>query len=104
VDPETAQIDAARDVGAELGGTPHRHLRRRPYPGRSHPALPGTAQRRPACPEHRLKVKCGHGLNTGTSNRLKAGGVRRVLHRPQHHGPGHPGGSRAGRPGDGGAD
>jgi hypothetical protein len=101
VDPVTPQIDAAREAGAEWVEL-HTAFMPTP-PGRSHPALSGTAQRRPARPEYRPEGQMRPRPQLPEHQAVpRPGGVRRVLHRPQHHGPGHPGGPGAGRPGDGG--
>ena len=105
VDPETAQIDAAKEVGAEWvelhTGTYADAITRaeatRLFQELLNAArharslgLEGEVRPRPQLPEHQAVSR--------------PGGIRRVLHRAFHHGPGHPGGDRAGRPGDGGAD
>ena len=84
VDPVTAADRRGQGSGGRVGGAPHRHLRRRPYPGRSHPALPGTAQRRPARPEHRPEGEVRPRPQLPEYQALPGpGGVRRVLHRPR---------------------
>ena len=105
VDPVTAQIEAAKEVGAEWVELHTGAYADAPEPARGHPALPGIAQRRPARPQPRPQGEVRPRPQLPQHQALPGpGGVRRVLHRPRHHGPGHPGGNRAGRPGDDRAD
>ena len=105
VDPETAQIEAARDVGAEwveLHTGTYADAITRAEATRLFQELLNAARHARSIG---LKVKCGHGLNYRNIKPFqRPGGVRRVLHRAFHHGPGHPGGDRAGGQGDGGTD
>ena len=105
VDPVTPQIDAAREVGAEwveLHTGTYADAITRAEATRLFQELLNAARHARSIG---LKVKCGHGLNYRNIKPFRGReefAEFSIGH--SHHGPGHPGGDRAGRPGDGGTD